>query len=154
MKNVTRGQVGQPRRGARGPVDGRSLESENEYRGAYVKTKMGRGIFKTPGGVIEVGDEFFRGVAPSLVSGSYGTGFRDGELEVALTLGFFHKPGSTLVLEARVRYLPVDDGALEAAADHVCYLASYLLRVVGAVADIAMVRISEPGNVAGVQARL
>jgi hypothetical protein len=47
---------------------------------------------------------------------------------------FFHEQDSALVLEARVRSVPGDDGTLQAAADHVCCLASYVLRVVGAVA--------------------
>src|SRR5260370_27622868 len=99
-------------RGAHGASRWERSPVQKKYSGPSVKTKIGRGIFKVLGGVIEVGDQFFGGIAASLGAVSHGASvFRDGELEVAPALGFFHVQDGALILHARVAFPPLADAA-------------------------------------------
>ncbi len=66
-----------------------------------------------------------------------------------MALSFRHHQLRTLI-DFIVGSIPVDDHAIDAPADHVVDLALDLRCIGGAVADVHMVRSSEPGKQVGI----
>src|SRR6266568_7565442 len=96
------------------------------------------------GGILQVGGQLFGHIATALLTlGKRSDVLGNAKLKI-LTFGFFHQENRTFVLGAGVWSIPVDDGARDAAADHVGDLSSHLLAVIGAVSDVAMVGVSKP----------
>lgn len=73
----------------------------------------------------------------------------DREGEAGMFFGFGHHQLRSLV-DAVSRTIPVDDHAIDAAADHICDLIVNLGSVDGVVADIHVVRAAEPQHEVGV----
>ncbi len=67
----------------------------------------------------------------------------DREREAGMILSFRHDQLCRLI-DRIVRTVPVDDDAVDAAADHICDLALHLIRVGGTVADIHVLRPAKP----------
>ena len=70
----------------------------------------------------------------------------DGEREARMLFGFCHHRQRSLVGERVSKSVPVDDHAINAAADHVRNLTMDLRRILRAVPDVHMARIAKPGH--------
>ena len=76
----------------------------------------------------------------------------NGEGEAGMSLGFRHHEFCGLI-DAVVRAIPIDDHAIDSAADHIGNLPVNLRRIGGAVAHIHVVRPSEPKQQVSVDLR-
>ena len=76
----------------------------------------------------------------------------EGEGEAGMFFGFRHDELCGLI-DAVVRAIPIDDHAIDSAADHVCNLPLDLRWVGGAIAHVHMVRTSEPKQQVSVDLR-
>ena len=107
------------------------------------------------GHILQVRDDVSRHVAARLfaVGESPGSIFGNGKFK-SLAFRFPHQLDRAVILGTRTRSIPIHNGALNAATLHVGDLPGNLLGIIGAIADVAVMWVSKPGHVAGVNARL
>ena len=134
------------------PIDGIFLQAKKENSRPAFKTDISGGRFKLLGNILQVRDELPGQIAPVFLALPKCAGVLGNGKFKFLPFGFTHQQNRALVLSSRIGSIPVNDGSLNAATQHVLDLPSHLLTLIGAIPHITMLRIPKPRHVAGVDA--
>src|SRR5260370_4886549 len=129
-------------------VDEKLRDAKHEDCGFSVQTQVGGRRDKLRGDKVQVADQL-AGDVTSVADRGINNGawvFHDRKLESGMGLGFLLHQNGGGAEDVHIEAKPVDDRAVDAAADHVLYLAVDLSRIVGTIAHIYVVRPAKPGE--------